>query len=153
MLDRSKIRLDQLHIKEGITRRSCFPSSHTMTSSRFKLPPGPSYILHQLLSWKVIGYAVIISCIRVGGEILGMDLPLWAIISSSTVAFPALLYAQTEVQYWRDGRKAESLGARLAPKIPSKWPAGIDLVVTAINIFNTGYLGEFYDLNVVCVGI
>lgn len=82
-----------------------------------------------------------------------MDLPLWAIISSSTVAFPALLYAQTEVQYWRDGRKAESLGARLAPKIPSKWPAGIDLVVTAINIFNTGYLGEFYDLNVVCVGI
>lgn len=73
---------------------------------------------------------------------LSIDLPLWKIVSSSVVAFPTVLYAQTEFQYWKDKRKAESLGARLAPKVSSRWPGGIDLIAQMMNVFNTGYLGE-----------
>ena len=109
---------------------------------RSELPPGPSYILRQLLSWKVVGYCAFVGCVRVWGEKLGIDPPLWTIASCSIVVLPAILYAQTEFQYWTAKRKAESLGARLAPRIPSKWPVGIDLIVTLVNVFRTGYLGE-----------
>ena len=122
------------------------PFSQTMDPPRFELPPGPSYILRRLLSWKTISYVAFVGCIRVGGETLGVHLPLWAILSSSTVAFPAIIYARTEFQYWKDKRKAKSLGARLAPKVPSKWPAGLDLIAVLINEFKTGYIGESYDL-------
>ena len=114
-----------------------------MNPLHFELPPGPSYILRQLISWKAVGYGAFVGCLRVGGEVLGMDPPLWTIVSCSIVALPAILYAQTEFQYWMDKRKAESLGARLAPRVPSKWPAGIDLIVALTDAFKIGYLGKF----------
>lgn len=113
-----------------------------MNSPRFQLPPGPSYVLRQLLSLKVAGYVAFAGCIHVGEEMLGIDVPLWAIVSASIAALPAILYGRTELQYWKNKRKAESLGARLAPKVPSRWPAGIDLIVALINVFKTGYVGE-----------
>ena len=117
-----------------------------MTLPLFELPPGPSYILRQLFSLKVAGYAASVGCVHVVGEIVGMDLPVWAIILFPVVALPGILYAQTELQYWKDKRKAKSLGARLAPKVPSKWPAGIDLITALDNVFKTGYLGKSDDL-------
>jgi len=81
---------------------------------------------------------------------LGIDLPLWMILSCSIVALPAILYSKTEFQYWMAKRKAESLGARLAPKVPYKWPAGIDLIVALIDAFKIGYIGEFCGLGVPC---
>jgi len=117
-----------------------------MNLPRFKLPPGPSYILRQLLSLKVAGYAAFVGCIHVGGEMVGIDLPVWAIVSFSVIALPGILYAQSEFQHWKDKKKAKSLGARLAPKVPSKWPAGVDLVAALDNVFKTGYLGEPDDL-------
>jgi len=113
-----------------------------MSSPRFQLPPGPSFILRQLLSWKVVSYGAFVGCVRVGRETLGIDPPLWTLVFCSIVVLPAILYAQTEFQYWSVKRKAESLGARLAPRVPSKWPAGIDLIVALIDVFKTGYLGE-----------
>ena len=112
-----------------------------MSPPRSELPPGPSYILRQLLSWKAVSYGAFVGCIRVGGETLGINPPLWTIVSCSILALPAILYVQTEFQYWTAKRKAESLGARLAPGVPSKWPAGIDLIVSLIDVFKTGYLG------------
>ena len=117
-------------------------------SPRFELPPGPSYIFRQLLSWKLVGYGAFTGCVRVGAETLGIDPPLWTIVSCSIVALPAILYAQTEFQYWMAKRKAESLGARLAPMVPYKWPAGIDLIVALIDAFKTGYLGESCGMGV-----
>jgi len=119
-----------------------------MSPPRFELPPGPSYILRQFLSWKVVSYGAFVGCVRVGRETLGIDPPLWALVSCSIVVLPAILYAQTEFQYWSAKRKAESLGARLAPRVPSKWPAGIDLIVALVDVFKTGYLGESYGLGV-----
>jgi len=68
---------------------------------------------------------------------------LWAIVSCTIAVLPAILYAQAEFQYWTAKRKAASLGARLAPKVPYKWPAGIDLIVAMVDVFKTGYLGEW----------
>ena len=120
-------------------------SSRTMSPPRFELPPGPSYILRQLLSWKAVSYGAFVGCVRVGGGTLGIDPPLRTIVSCSIAILPAILYAQAEFQYWSTKRKAESLGARLAPKIPSKWPAGTDLIATLIDVFKTGYLGKSHD--------
>ena len=109
---------------------------------RFELPPGPSYILRQLFSLKVASYGSLVTCIHVGGELLSIDFPLWMIISCSIIALPVILYAQAGFQYWKDKRKAESLGARLAPKTPSKWPGGLDLAAAAANASGVGYIGE-----------
>ena len=109
---------------------------------RFRLPPGPSYILRQLLSFKVAGYGAFVGCVHVGGELLGICLPLWMIVSCSIVALPAILCTQVKLQYWKNKRKAESLGARLAPKVPSKWLGGLDLVTAVAKVFREGYIGE-----------
>jgi hypothetical protein len=113
-----------------------------MNLPRFELPPGPSFVLQQLLSLKFAGYVTLVGCIRVGGSFLNVHVPLWAIILSSVAALPVIIYVKSEFQYRRDGRKAESLGARLAPKLPYKWPAGIDLIVLSNRLFKTGYIGK-----------
>lgn len=124
----------------GGSGRQGFPHP-PMARPRLQLPPGPSFLLQHLFSPKVVGYVAFVGCIRVGGELLDLDLPLWAIVSSSVAALPAILHAQSELQYWSDKRKAKSLGARLAPKVPHKWPAGIDLITRSIEVFKFGYLG------------
>ena len=121
-----------------------------MSPPHFERPPGPSYILRQLLSWKVIAYGAFVGCVRVGGKTLGIDLPLWTVVSCSILALPAILYSRAEFQYWTTKRKAESLGARLAPKVPSKRPAGIDLITALIDVLKTGYIGESCGLGVPC---
>ena len=113
-----------------------------MSPPRFELPPGPSYILRQLLSWNIVGYGAFVGCARVGGESLGIDPPLWTIVLCSILVLPAILYAQTQFRYWTAKKKAESLGARLAPRVRSEWPAGIDLIVALTDAFKAGYLGE-----------
>lgn len=131
-----------MYLKRALVVDGPFP---VMNQFRLQLPPGPSFLLQQLLSTKVVGYVALVGCIRVGGELIDMDLPLWAIVSSSIAALPVILHAQSELRYWSDKRKAESLGARLAPKVPHKWPAGIDLIPRSINTFRFGYLGEPYN--------
>ena len=69
-------------------------------------------------------------------------MPLWVIVSSSVAALPALFLAQRQLEYWRNQRKARSLGARLVPTVPTRWPGGIDLLATIIKVFKAGYIGE-----------
>jgi hypothetical protein len=124
-----------------------------MHSPRFELPPGPSFVIRHLLSLKFAGYVALVCCIRFGGGFLNVHVPFWAIVSSSVAALPAIIYAKSEFQYWRYKRKAESLGARLAPVLSYKWPAGIDLVLLTNEIFKTGYLGECNALGASCVRV
>ena len=84
---------------------------------------------------------------------LGIDLPLWIIVLSPIIVLPAVFYARSELHYWKCKRKAESLGARLAPTVPFKWPAGIDLIVAISNVFKNGYLGESRGLGVPCMRV
>ena len=107
-----------------------------------KLPPGPSFILRQLFSWEVASYSGFVYFLRVGTKRVGVNVPLWAIISSSVAALPVLFLAQCQFDLWKNRRKARSLGGRLVPTVPAKWPGGIDLIVDTINVFKTGYIGE-----------
>ena len=124
-----------------------------MNPPRFELPPGPSFVLRHLLSLKFAGYAALVGCVRVGGGFLNIHVPLWAIVSSSVVALPIILYAKSEFQYWRYRKKAESLGARLAPLVSYRWPAGIDLIVLTNKLFKSGYLGKCNALGASCVRV
>lgn len=110
--------------------------------SKFKLPPGPSFIVSQVLSWKTAGYVASITLIRVGADGVGVHIPVWAIITSSVIALPALLYVQSELSYWRDKRTAVALGAALAPKVSGKKPLGMDLISALAEAHETGYIGK-----------
>ena len=112
-----------------------FPSS--------KLPPGPSFILRQLSSWQFALYAASVYLVCVGNQVLGLNVLAWVVVSCSIPALPCILLAHTQYQYWKDGRKAASLGARLAPTVPMRLPGGVDLITTRMKEFHTGYLGEY----------
>ena len=117
-----------------------------------KFPPGPSFILRRLFSWEVVSYSGFIYVLRVGTRRAGANVPLWAIVSSSVAALPVLLLAQCQLEYWRNQRKARSLGARLVPTVPTRWPGGVDLLATIINVFKTGYIGELSPRSCWCAG-
>jgi hypothetical protein len=107
-----------------------------------KLPPGPSLILRQLFSWEVASYSGLVYFLHIGTKKVGVNVPLWAIISSSVAALPVLFLVKCQFDIWKNQRKARSLGGRLVPAVPAKWPGGVDLIVDMINVFKTGYIGE-----------
>lgn len=116
-----------------------------MSPLRFELPPGPHFIFRHLLTMDVVSFCTFFYCARLGALSLAIDFPQWAIIVSLVAALPMAIYVQSEFQYWRDMGKAESLGARLAPKVPCRWPAGIDLITTVVKAFKSGYPGDVID--------
>ena len=124
-----------------------------MPSRPFKLPPGPSFILNQLFSWELASFATSVYLVRAGSEALGLNVPAWAIVSCSILALPCIFVAHAQYQYWRDGRKAASLGARLAPVIPRKLPGGIDLITVWMKAFRTDYIGVYAYSHLVPKGL
>lgn len=110
-------------------------------SGKYKLPPGPSFFVGQILSWKTAGYITSVALIRVGADAAAVYAPTWAIIASSVVALPVVLYIQSKLQYWKDKRTALALGARLAPKVSGKKPLGIDLIAALLEAHKSGYIG------------
>jgi len=113
-----------------------------MKSPKPKLPPGPSYIVGNTLNWKTAAYVLYVALIHFGADAAGKNAPVWAIVASSVIALPAILYVQSELRYWRDKRTAAALGARLAPKVSGKRPLGIDGVAALMESHKTGYIGE-----------
>ena len=111
-------------------------------TTRPKLPPGPSYIVNHILSWKTAACTSSIAVVRAAADAAGVHVPVWTIIASSVVALPAVLFIQSELRYWRDRRTAESLGARLAPKVAGRKPFGIDLIAAFLETHKSGYIGE-----------
>lgn len=105
------------------------------------LPPGPSFIINQLLSRLFVSFAASVYLACVGNDVLGLKVPVWVVVSCSILALPCILLSHARYQYWRDGRKAASLGARLIPTIPARLPEGIDLIATWMEAFRTGYIG------------
>ena len=114
-----------------------------------KLPPGPSFILHQLLSREFISFAVTLYSIWIGNEALGLILPVWVVLSGTTIALLSIPLVHAQYQRWRDRRTAASLGATLVPTVPARLPGGIDLVTTLMKTFRTGYIGVYIRLHLV----
>ena len=112
-----------------------------MNTSKPKLPPGPSYIVCQIFSTKTASCVLFVALIHAAADAVGIYAPVWAIIVASVIALPAVLYAQSELRYWRVKRTATALGARLAPKVAGKRPFGIDLIAALLEAHKTGYIG------------
>jgi hypothetical protein len=113
-----------------------------MSTSEPRLPPGPSYIVSQLLSWKIGGYVLSVALIRIWAEAVGVYAPVWAIVASLVITLPVVLWVQSKHRYWRDERTAAALGARLAPKVTGKLPLGMDLISALLEAHKSGYIGE-----------
>ena len=112
-----------------------------MFSPPFKLPPGPSFLLGQFFSGEFILFAGSVYLVSIGNEALGLNVPVWATVSCPILALPCILLAHAQYRYWKDGKKAASLGARLAPTVPMRLPGGIDLLAAWMEGFRTGYVG------------
>lgn len=110
-------------------------------AGKFKLPPGLSFIVGQMLSWKTAGCITSVALIHLGADAVGVYVPVWAVVASSIIALPVVLYIQSELRYWRDKQAAVALGARLAPKVSGKKPLGIDLITVILKAHDTGYIG------------
>lgn len=108
-----------------------------------KLPPGPSYIVSQAFSGKTASYVLSVALVYLAVDAVGIYVPVWAIVAASVITLPAILYAQSELSYWRDKRTAVALGARLAPKVAGKKLLGMDLVAALLEAQETGYISEF----------
>lgn len=114
------------------------PSTPT---SKYKLPPGPSFIVHQLLSWKTAGCVASVALIHTGVNAAGVHAPSWAIFAFSAITLPVVLYVQSELRYWRDKRTALALGATLAPKVSGEKPFGMDVITAILEAHDSGYIG------------
>ena len=108
---------------------------------KYKLPPGPSFIVSQILSWKTAGYVTSVALIHTGADAVGAHAPAWAIVASSVITLPVVLYIQSKLRYWRDKRTALALGARLAPRVSGKKLLGLDIITTLMDARNIGYIG------------
>ena len=113
-----------------------------MNAPKPKLPPGPPYIVCHISSRKAASYLLSVVLIHIAANAVGIHTPVWAIVVSSVIALPVVLYAQSELRYWRDKRTATALGARLDPKVGGKRPFGMDLITALLEAHKTGYLGE-----------
>jgi len=117
--------------------------SATMNIPKPKLPPGPSYVVSQFFSGKTASYVLFVALVHLAVDAAGIYVPVWATVAVSVAALPAILYAQSELSYWRDKRTAVALGARLAPKVAGKRPLGMDLVAVLLEAQETGYISKF----------
>jgi len=114
-----------------------------MLSHPFKLPPGPSFLLGQFFSGEFTLFAGFVYLASIGNKALGLNIPVWATVSCPILAFPCIILAHAQYRYWRDGKKAASLGARLAPTVPTRLPGGVDLLAAWMEAFRTGYVGGY----------
>lgn len=107
-----------------------------------KLPPGPSFIVSQILTWRTVSYIAFVAFTHFAADVVGVCVPVWTIVASSAIALPAMLYIQSELRYWGDRRAAGALGATLAPKVTGEKPLGIDLIAAILEARKIGYIGE-----------
>lgn len=110
--------------------------------TKSKLPPGPSFIVSQILTWKTASYITLVTFIHFATDAVGVCVPVWTIVASSVIALPAMLYIQSELRYWGDKRAAGALGATLAPKVTGEKLLGLDLIAAILEARKIGYIGD-----------
>lgn len=109
--------------------------SSVQAASRAVFSPWPVFQREFIL------FAGSVYLVSIGNEALGLNVPVWAAVSCPILALPCILLAHAQYRYWKDGKKAASLGARLAPTVPMRLPGGIDLLAAWMEGFRTGYVG------------
>ncbi|KAH0839505.1 cytochrome P450 [Lanmaoa asiatica] len=104
-------------------------------------PPGIVFII--LNSPRTVLPPALAFCgIKLWGTLFNLHVPIWLQVPLYVASFPlALACSVVYADFW-DRRQAAINGAILAPQVPSKLPGGLDLLLSSIQNFRSGYMGE-----------
>ncbi|KIK93853.1 hypothetical protein PAXRUDRAFT_828567 [Paxillus rubicundulus Ve08.2h10] len=106
-----------------------------------QLPPGIKFIIANLPSM-VLPPVLTLCGIRIWGSLFDSSPPYWSQISLYILSFPLALVSSVLYADLRDRRQAALNGAVLAPRVPSSWPGGLDLLISNIRNFRGGHIGD-----------
>lgn len=110
-----------------------------------ELPPGIVFVIANAPRI-ALSPALVFCGIRLWDTLFNVYTPIWLQASLYVASFPLVLACSVTYADIRDRRQAAMNGAILPPRVPSKWPAGLDLLLTSIQNFRGGYMG-MQDLN------
>ena len=107
-----------------------------------KFSPGIRYLskkLHILLGPPAIALAILYWF----DNVLRLSFARHPLLQTITIvlSWPAIFYIGHFFRRWAIHRRAAELGAALPKSLPVRWPAGLDLVLTMVNLEKNGYLG------------
>uniref|UniRef100_A0A0W0FZY7 SET domain-containing protein n=1 Tax=Moniliophthora roreri TaxID=221103 RepID=A0A0W0FZY7_MONRR len=75
-------------------------------------------------------------------DFIDIHIPTWLYILAAALCLPAYAMTASVLKEDRQRREANTMGARLAPKVKGKWPGNVDIIVEALQKFRFGYPGE-----------
>ncbi|KAG2139719.1 cytochrome P450 [Suillus clintonianus] len=109
-----------------------------------ELPPGIIYLI-SCLPQLLLPPAVVYGLNRICDFAFSVSLPGWSQIPAYLLSFPAIFTCSVLAANYRDRRQAAMHGAVLAPKFPSKWPGGLDILAALVKNFKVGYMGDLME--------
>lgn len=107
-----------------------------------ELPPGIAFIVtntHRI----VLPPAIALCGIKLWATLYNVSMPIWLQLSLCVASFPLVLACSGAYADYRDRRQAALNGAILAPRAPTKWPGGLDLLLAMTRNLRSGYLGTY----------
>jgi hypothetical protein len=113
-------------------------------------PPGIVFIFSRLPKALILPLSVYLVSIFARNA-LNLNAPNWLVTIAAIAAIPLVLVVSINWETFKDKRAANALGAVMAPQVPSKWLAGLDIIRTRMNNRKEGHIGTPYQLLVVRV--
>lgn len=110
-----------------------------------ELPPGITFVTANAPRI-VLPPAITLCGIKLLGTFSNVSMPILLQLSLCLASFPLALACSVVYANFRDKRQAAMNGAILAPRVPSKWPGGLDLLLASTQNLRSGYMG-MYDLD------
>ncbi|TDL14680.1 cytochrome P450 [Rickenella mellea] len=113
------------------------------------LPPGIPYLLTRI-SKLLLSPVLLTSLYALSSRIYPSSIPAfssiptWLLVLCMIVSLPVTFFVKLQVEQWRQRRECKRLGAIMVPEVPSKWPAGLDLLKRMLFSFKHGYPGDIY---------
>lgn len=105
-----------------------------------EIPPGVVFII--VNAPRIALPPAIVFCgIQLSDTLFDTYIPTWLKLFLYVASFPLALACSVIYAGVRDKRQAAANGAILAPRVPSKWPGGLDLLLTSVRNFRGGYMG------------
>ena len=109
-----------------------------------ELPPGVTLVTASARSI-LLPPAIALCGISFWQTQYNVSMPIWLQLPLCAASLPLTLACSVVYADFRERRQATANGAILAPRVPSKWPGGLDLLFATMQNFRSGYLG-MYDL-------
>ncbi|TDL15133.1 hypothetical protein BD410DRAFT_809190 [Rickenella mellea] len=113
------------------------------------LPPGIPYLFTRIS--KLLISPFLLTCLYALSSRLHpssipalSSIPTWLLVLCMIVSLPVTFFVKLQVKQWRQRRECKRLGAIMVLEVPSKWPAGLDLLKRMLFSFKHGYPGDIY---------